>query len=293
MELKPGFSSTRLANLYLLRGDYIKAESLCTILLADGDRSTRSQGRMSLAKIPIHQGKFREAIRKLEIGIDTDRMESVPESVTAMKVWLKRVLAACIGNAREAIDYGDREIKLLMLHDPHSDQIGRAWAHIARYHARLGNGDAADSILSYLLENTKERSIADSAAYWRARAFVSQEFGHYDTAIVYWEKLKNADPVDFSFLLYSGISHLEAGHLGKAVSVLEKAMNTYGDSRAYWPHLSVLGHYWLAQAYEASGWDEKAIDQYETFLDTWKDADPGIESVEDAKMRLARLQIKT
>ena len=49
-------------------------------------------------------------------------------------------------------------------------------------------------------------------------------------------------------------------------------------------------HYWLAQAYEASGWTSKAIEQYETFLDIWKNADEGLTSVKDAKARLARLK---
>jgi hypothetical protein len=44
------------------------------------------------------------------------------------------------------------------------------------------------------------------------------------------------------------------------------------------------------QAYEKSGWNNKAVEQYEGFLEIWKDADPGISEVEDARDRLTRLR---
>ena len=37
-------------------------------------------------------------------------------------------------------------------------------------------------------------------------------------------------------------------------------------------------------------WKGKAIEHYEKFLELWKDADPGIAEVEDARMRLAGLK---
>ena len=53
---------------------------------------------------------------------------------------------------------------------------------------------------------------------------------------------------------------------------------------------AVTGHYYLGQAYEAAGQKQDAIEQYETFLDIWKNADEGLESVDDAKERLAKLE---
>jgi len=46
----------------------------------------------------------------------------------------------------------------------------------------------------------------------------------------------------------------------------------------------------LGRIYEEKGWDGKAIDDYEKFLDLWKDDDSGIPEVVDARKRLAGLQ---
>ena len=70
-------------------------------------------------------------------------------------------------------------------------------------------------------------------------------------------------------------------------------LSRYDTNRALSTIWAVKAHYLLGLAYEKSGWDKKAIEQYEEFLEIWKDADPGIPEVEDAKERLAKLRVQS
>ena len=45
----------------------------------------------------------------------------------------------------------------------------------------------------------------------------------------------------------------------------------------------------LGKIYQEQGKKNKAMENYEKFLDLWKEADPGIPEVENAKKELAEL----
>jgi cytochrome c-type biogenesis protein CcmH/NrfG len=51
-------------------------------------------------------------------------------------------------------------------------------------------------------------------------------------------------------------------------------------------------YYMLGKINEEQGNSAKATEHYEKFLSLWKDADPGLPEVEDAKKRLAGLMGK-
>jgi len=85
----------------------------------------------------------------------------------------------------------------------------------------------------------------------------------------------------------------------------EKAVEVYRDSFKNWllfnPSMRSIDlidffeecskvDYNIAKIYEKMGETPKAIESYERFLELWKDADPGLPEVEDAKNRLAGLK---
>jgi serine/threonine protein kinase/tetratricopeptide (TPR) repeat protein len=84
-------------------------------------------------------------------------------------------------------------------------------------------------------------------------------------------------------------AYMQKGDLDRAVSAYERLIATGTETRRK-QLIDPRIHYQLAKLYEQKSWAGKAIEHYEKFLTLWKDADPALPEVSDARERLARLQ---
>jgi serine/threonine protein kinase/Flp pilus assembly protein TadD len=292
-QLEPGFSRFRLADLYMYRGDVEKADSIFRTIASDAREITRANGRLALTRMPRYQGKFSEALRLLEVGIATDRMELGECSEIAEKIWTRVMINDFLGKNQTVIDDLRQAIAIAEEHEARDLYTGLYRAYLVAELVKNGEQSVADSLMSDIISTIETSGYPDSMFYWMALGFTHCKLQHYDTAVVFWEKILAPEPNHFPGLMYLGTSYLGAGKLGNAVSTLEKASNIYDGTRGGTPDMGVLCYYLLGKAYEASGWIEKATKQYEKFLAIWKNADPGIKEVEDARMRLAGLRSKS
>ncbi|KPL03270.1 MAG: hypothetical protein AMJ90_03585 [candidate division Zixibacteria bacterium SM23_73_2] len=124
-----------------------------------------------------------------------------------------------------------------------------------------------------------------------ALGFIEWSKGNLEVSLSEFEKLGQATPEFWAHFTLAE-AYLNSGRLGEAVAEFEKVLSRYDLNRALNAIRAVKAYYLLGLAYEKSGWNKKAIEKYEEFLEIWENADPGIPEVEDAKERLKKFNMR-
>ena len=126
----------------------------------------------------------------------------------------------------------------------------------------------------YVAQNGMERPYSKrqlkSRYYLQARLALETE--DYEQVIAYVEQAKT---------LYAGINLVPADLV--EISRMTYNRKEYGDIYA-------KSFYMQGKIYEELGNERKALENYEKFLDLWKNADPGIPEIDDARLRIDALQ---
>jgi tetratricopeptide (TPR) repeat protein len=176
----------------------------------------------------------------------------------------------------------------------YSDDPWGVRGYLVEILVKSGNIAKAEEVVRTLKKRIEEKDPSLMFVYWAASGYIELAKGNKTAAVDYYKKADKEANTPIFWLRYElAEAYLESGNLSAAVSVLEKALSRYDDIRVGETFKGVMAYYLLGLAYEKSGWNEKAIEKYEEFLDIWKNADPGIPEVEDAKERLEKLRAES
>lgn len=288
-ERKAGFSLDNLGSMYLFKREYARAESCYKALASSSEKDTRSEGRTYLALIPLYQGRLDEASRVLDAGITADRMEEA-------QAWQleKHFRKAIIHREKKNLDLALEETQKAMeiSREVYPQTPAFHWVYYVRLLTENNEIAKAEEAAGDLKKDIEEKDPSLMYLHWYTLGFIERSKGNTEAALSEFEKLAEATP-DFWAHFTLAEAYLESDRLGEAVAEFEQVLSRYDDNRALCALRAVKAYYLLGLAYEKSGWDKKAIEKYEEFLDIWKNADPGIPEVEDAKERLKKLRVQS
>jgi serine/threonine protein kinase/tetratricopeptide (TPR) repeat protein len=281
-------SRVKLGHLSLHKKEYDTAKAYFQAVTKSSSADGRARGRLGLAFIPLYQGRLQEAIDVLQSGMSADEMENYQGAAYFWKLFCKVAIYFEQRGAKRVVEETEKLVGFWQ-HTPWTAPF------LVYVFAKYNDFARAEEILvaarSTVVDTT---SVGQMAFYWISRGWVELETGSFDSACTTLEK---ASPAIWGFWLHGqyplGLAYLKAGRLADAVRVFQdiitkpRMAGDVGDYCAIW---AVKAHYYLGVAYEESGWQDKAVKQYEEFLEVWKDADPGIPVVEEARRRLAALK---
>ncbi|MCK4776174.1 MAG: tetratricopeptide repeat protein, partial [Candidatus Krumholzibacteria bacterium] len=292
IERKPDFGGSleNLGHMYLFKQDYAMAETFYRKLMGSTDEEERSWARYCLSAIPSYQGKWNRALEVLDQGISADELEGIQGPGYWWKLYAKAYIYVVKGDPEQAVAIYEQALQDREKAYPENPAGGGFGDLYIYFLVRNGELSRATQVADAMNKDTGDGTWA----YWIRKGYIEQGSGNMDAACTSFEKAADLWGKALFIRYDLALAYLKAGRLADAVDEFERLLERFDSNRAINNgERAVKAYYHLGVAYEQSGWNGKAIEQYEQFLDIWKDADPGIEEVEDAKRRLAVLKANT
>jgi tetratricopeptide (TPR) repeat protein/tRNA A-37 threonylcarbamoyl transferase component Bud32 len=282
----------RKGDIYFYMGDLKKAEEEYRKLLEKEEPSANAWGMQRLGWLFVLQGRFKDTIEMAKRGI-----EQAKELGEKTWIWgATRDMAYVelrLGNFERALELLERIWKGAY---EDGDLIAQRMALNRKALVyvemkRLAEAGKAAQELKELIEQGMNKNRM--RRYYHLMGMIEIERKDYSKAIEYFKKgLPLSLPTSGIRLIYAdslGLAYYKSGDLEKAREEYERiASHTRGrieNSDVY-----AKSFYMLGKIYEQQDNKPKAIQNYEKFLDLWKNADPGLVEVEDARERLAGLE---
>ena len=282
LTIKPDFyaSLKNLSLMYMFDREYIKADSCLNILISVEDTNYRESAYKFKCHIPLFQGKYDEAIKTIDKIIATSKKDSYSYHLSKSLIYM----------AQKDWTLALKEIeKTIELHDIDWPEEKAAYRYFRIHILAEGGNIERAAKLTEKLKAYVEESGKPVYSYWYAEGAIAMVQGDYDKALISYEKAKESNSNFFINYMLATV-YSRSGRFEESILEFEQLSNSFGVDRAYFTIWSTKLYYHLGLAYEQTGQFGKAIEQYSIFLDIWKNADEGIEEINDARNRLARMQ---
>ena len=241
------------------------------------------------ADTAAYSGRLRDAREFSRRAVDS-AVRAQEKEASAMYSVLSGLREALFGNSQEARRHATWE-------------MGRSAGRDAQYGCALalayaGDDGRAHALTADLVKRFPEDTIVRFNYLPTLRAKLALSKGNFSEAI---ESLRTATPYELGQTTSStygwtalypafvrGEAFLVEHHGGEAAAEFQKILDHRGIVLN--EPIGALAHLQLGRAYAMAGEPAKAKNAYKDFLTLWKDADPDIPILKQAKVEYAKLQ---
>ncbi|NOR14213.1 MAG: tetratricopeptide repeat protein [Candidatus Aminicenantes bacterium] len=294
---------TAKARVYRYLEDLKKAENTYWQLMEVTEPAASYIAANGASSLSLIWGKYREAESMLNQGIARLQMFKVK---WVESEWRKKLayIHYQTDNNEEALKECGEALENAIQADRDSFDLQRSAMHMkglvqVANHSIAEAQRTADGLKEFIEAGIHKKSIR---LYYHLMGRIEIERGNYSKAIGLLQEalaLSSFHRNQFQAALTEGMNEIFLESLALAFyksEDLKKAQDQYKNLIALTPGDMFYGDiytksfYMLGKIYEEQGDSAKAIEHYEKFLYLWKEADPGLAEVEDARTRLRGLK---
>ena len=298
LALNPAFYRNQIANADILhcQGSLAEAEKGYQKLIQYKEPAAHAWGLAKLASLHLTQGRFKEAKEHLERGIDWAK--SVGEKWAESNFhWYLGYAYLKSGNPEMALKEFENSLNGYVEAESFAGQrlvlYMKGVAYLKMNSIQQAQKSAAE--LKTLIEEGMNRKAI--RYYHHLMGRIELKKNNFSKAVENFQRANSllsfqyhlTDDKHAVFIEPLALACYKQGEFEKAREEFEKIISLTSGRIGY-GDIYVKSLYMLGKIFEQQGDTAKAIEHYEKFLDLWKNADPGIAEVEDARQRLAELK---
>jgi tetratricopeptide (TPR) repeat protein len=278
-------------DIYLYIGDMEKAEEEYLKLLEKEEPSANAWGTVRLGGLFRLQGRYRDSSEWYKKGIE--QAEKLGEKGWVMnRTLILADMDVTLGRPEEALEKCETAWKSAVEEEHLNNQRRalnlKAFAYLKMKQTAEAQRTAEEH--KELIEQGINKNHI--RLYYHLMGRIDLAKGNYSKAIEFFNKgLPSVLPISGLRMIYAdsmGFAFYKAGNFDKALEEYEKIDSLLG--RIDYGDIYAKSFYMLGKIYEQQGETAKAIEHYEKFLSLWKNADPGIAKLEDAREKVAGLK---
>jgi DNA-binding SARP family transcriptional activator/tetratricopeptide (TPR) repeat protein len=281
LETANGNLNLEYGGTYVRAGDLEAAAAVFEKMLS-GDRGTRARGLRSIAFLAMYQGHYTEAARHLGEAVLITRVLEADVSELRNRLLLASALDL-LGRSSEASVQRDSAFEICT----HIDAEPTLLYWTGKALARAGHIERTAVLLDRLNARVHEGSATDRAAAEGLMGELLVARGRADEGVAHLEIALQSDSTT---VVLESLAHAvtTAGSLERATHLYEE-LSSHFDFGWEGQELWRMAPYRLGQIQEQRSDAGLAARAYQQFLDGWRDAEPALIPVADARDRLARL----